>query len=119
MRVRTFLAMGLVDLLHLVEADLDRGLALEDVDEHLELLLVGVDVYDLAVEVGERPRGDLDGLAELELDGGPWAVGGGRGRVQDAVDPAASGTGFDPEPTKPVTPACSSRPSTPRPTCPC
>src|SRR6188508_544629 len=71
--VRTFFAIpslfrgrrvGLVDLLHLVEAELDRDLALEDVDEHLQLLLVGVDVDDLTVEVGQRSRGHLHGLAE-------------------------------------------------------
>src|SRR5262249_11449644 len=57
MIVMTFLATGSpysVDLLHLVEPELDRNLALEDVHEHLELLLVGVDVDDLAVEVGQR-----------------------------------------------------------------
>src|SRR3989337_1850347 len=32
----------LIDLLHLVERQLDGDLALEDVDEHLELLLVRV-----------------------------------------------------------------------------
>src|SRR5947199_813070 len=53
--VRTFLAIS-VQLLHLVEGQLDGNLALEDVDQHLELLLVGVDVHDLAVEVGERAR---------------------------------------------------------------
>src|SRR3982750_722787 len=70
MRVRTFFATMflLVDLLYLVEAELDRDLALEDVDEHLELLLVGVDVDDLAVEVGQRPGGHLHRLAEGELD---------------------------------------------------
>src|SRR4029078_3507807 len=71
MSVRTFFAIGVragrcpssylscayvvgarsVDLLDLVEAELDRDLALEDVDQHLELLGVGVDVDDLAVEV--------------------------------------------------------------------
>src|SRR3990172_13373173 len=45
MMVRTFLAMrALIDLLHLVEAELDGYLALEDVHEHFELLLVGVDI---------------------------------------------------------------------------
>src|SRR5512142_217538 len=52
--VRTFFAMGSVELLDLVEGQLHRHLALEDVDEHLQLLLVRVDVDDLAVEVGER-----------------------------------------------------------------
>src|SRR6201993_2417973 len=65
MSVRTFFAnlrTLLVDLLHLVERELDRHLALEDVDEHLELLRVRVDVDDLAVEVAQRPRRDLDRL---------------------------------------------------------
>src|SRR5579862_1942049 len=60
--VRTFFATPslLIELLDLVEAELDGNLALEDVDEHLQLLLVGVDVDDLAVEVRQRPRGHLD-----------------------------------------------------------
>src|ERR671931_1399398 len=65
--VRTFLAMS-VQFLHLIEGELNRHLPLEDVDEHLQLLLVGVDVDDLAVEVGERTRRHLDGLAERVLD---------------------------------------------------
>src|SRR6266852_181356 len=44
-----------VDLFHLVEPQLNRNLALEDVDEHPQLLLLRVDLDDLAVEVGERP----------------------------------------------------------------
>src|SRR5919109_3999119 len=77
--VRTFFAMrsfltkrrsrlALVDLLYLVERQLHWYLALEDVHQHLELLLVGVHVDDLAVEVRERPGRDLDRLAERELD---------------------------------------------------
>ena len=115
MSVRIFFAIAFpvgrrkrrsVDLLHLVEAELDGDLALEDVDEHLQLLLVGVDVDDLAVEVGERAGGDLDGLAERELDlafcacapaGAPWW----RMRSTSGCE---SGTGFAPAPTKPVTP---------------
>src|SRR4029453_9687561 len=54
----------LVDLLLLVEGKLDRNLALEDVDEHLELLLLGVDLDDLAVEVGQRAGGYLHGLTQ-------------------------------------------------------
>src|SRR6187551_3749559 len=57
-----FCAEKLVDLLHLVEAELDRHLALEDVHEHLQLLLVGVHVDDLAVEVGQWARRDLHRL---------------------------------------------------------
>src|SRR6266576_4483779 len=85
MRVRTFLAMS-VQLLHLVEGQLHRDLALEDVDEHLELLLVGVDVDDLAVEVGERPGGYLHGLAERELDLGARSFPVAAAGVEDPVD---------------------------------
>src|SRR5262245_33333569 len=42
-----------LDLRHLVEGQLDRRLPVEDVDQHLELGLVGVDLADRAVEVGE------------------------------------------------------------------
>src|SRR6266851_4814378 len=69
MSVRTFFAITSVQFLDLVECQLHRDLALEDVDQHLQLLLVGVDVDDLAVEVGERAGGDLDRLAERELHG--------------------------------------------------
>src|SRR6476619_1440904 len=70
MSVKTFLAMRVpsVEFLDVFESDLDRHLPLEDVDHHLKLLRVGVDVGDLAVEVRERPGGDLDRLPELELD---------------------------------------------------
>jgi hypothetical protein len=40
--------------LHLVERELDRDLALEDVDEHLQLLLLRIDLDDLSVEIGQR-----------------------------------------------------------------
>src|ERR687897_2541445 len=86
MRVRTFFAIWLVDLLHLVEAELDRDLALEDVDEHLEFLLVGVDVDDVAVEVGQRPRGYLHRLTQLEVRERARALGGPDGGVEDAID---------------------------------
>src|ERR687888_1178858 len=76
MSVRTFLAtVRSVQLLHLVECELHGDLALEDVDEHLQLLGVRVDVDDLAVEVGERARRDLDRLAERELHLGARALG--------------------------------------------
>src|SRR6476659_3416412 len=54
MSVKTFFAMS-VQLLHLVECKLHGHLALEDVDQHLQLLGVPVDVDDLAVEGRERP----------------------------------------------------------------
>src|SRR5438477_3953207 len=85
MSVRTFLAMS-VQLLHLVERQLHGDLALEDVDEHLQLLLVRIDVDDLAVEVRERAGGYLHRFAEgeLNLGAGRRAVGGAR--VEDPVD---------------------------------
>src|SRR5690349_8539078 len=85
--VRTFFAMkSSVELLDLVERQLHRNLTLEDVDQHLELLLVRIDVHDLAVEVGQRPRGHLHGLAERVLDGRPRPLGGRDARVQDPID---------------------------------
>src|SRR6059058_1748759 len=64
--VRTFFAIASsVQFLDLVEGQLDGNLPLEDVDEHLELLLVAVDVDDLAVEVRQRPGCDLHRFAEL------------------------------------------------------
>src|SRR5215211_5034221 len=86
--VRTFFAIGpsLVELLDLVERELDRDLALEDVDEHLQLLLVGIDVDDLAVEVGERAARHLDRLPERELNLGTRRGAGRLPRVENAVD---------------------------------
>src|SRR3954471_5364485 len=55
------------DLLDLVEADLDRGLAAEDRHEDLELRGVLVDLGDLAGEVRQRAGDDLDRLADREL----------------------------------------------------
>src|SRR5205085_8514085 len=74
------------DLLDLVERELDRDLPLEDVHEHLELLLVGVDVDDLAVEVRERPGRDLDGLAELEVGERARSLRRADRGMQDPVD---------------------------------
>jgi hypothetical protein len=64
-----------------------------------------VHVDDLAVEVGERPDGDLDRFAELEVGerarrSAP-AVAVWRMRSTSGWE---SGTGFVPEPTNPVTP---------------
>src|SRR5436853_1264846 len=86
MSVRTFLAMGSVQLLHLVERELHRNLALEDVDEHLQLLCVRVDVDDLAVEVGERAGGYLHRLAERVLHLRARAVGTVTAGVEDPID---------------------------------
>src|SRR5947209_9556638 len=66
--VRTFLAIGeRLDLLHLIEADLDRCLAAEDRHQHLEPLGVLVDLGDLAGEIRQRAGDDLDRLADGEL----------------------------------------------------
>src|SRR6266511_4309261 len=54
--------------LDLVEGELDRGLAAEDRDQHLELLLVGVDLGDRAGELRERAGGHGDRLADLPFD---------------------------------------------------
>src|SRR3954469_10773074 len=62
MVVRTFLAMAVLDLLHLVEAHLDGRFAAEDANEHLELRGVLVDLRDLAREVRQWARHDLDRL---------------------------------------------------------
>src|SRR5215218_1886674 len=55
------------DLLHLVVADLHRGLATEDGYQHLELGRVLVDLGDLTGEVRERTRDHLHRLADREL----------------------------------------------------
>src|ERR1051325_10949573 len=85
MIVRTFLALS-VQLLRLAECEIHRHLALEDVHEHLQLLGVRVDVDDLAVEVGERPRGYLDRLAERELHLRARGLAESRAGGQDPVD---------------------------------
>src|SRR6266550_5020637 len=84
MSVRTFLAMS-VEFLHLVERQLHRNLTLEDVHEHLQLLLVAVHVDDLAVEVGERAGGYLHRLAERELHLGARAIADRRPGVENPV----------------------------------
>src|SRR5207253_4338899 len=59
---------GLVDFLDLEQVELDRRLPAEHVDQHLQLALLRIDLVDLAVEVGEGPVHDADGLTDLELD---------------------------------------------------
>src|SRR6478752_7436137 len=87
MSVRTFLAIdSSVEFLDVFESDLDRHLPLEDIDHHLQLLRVGVDVRDLAVEVRERAGGDLDRLPELELDLRALSERRAGAGVEDPVD---------------------------------
>src|SRR5207253_350098 len=57
--------------------ELDGGLPAEDVDEHLELELIGVDLHDLAREVGERPLPHADALAHLVFEAGLGLLDGG------------------------------------------
>src|ERR1700722_17242096 len=94
---RIFFLGGTVNLLdlelgHLAEFELDRGLPAEDVDQHLELELVFVDLVDLPGEVGERALFDSDRLALFVLEPGPGLLGllhpaGPRqGHLQDAFD---------------------------------
>src|SRR5689334_6177699 len=75
------------------ELELDRGLPAEDVDEHLELELVLVDLDDLAGEVRERTLLDPDGLAHLVLEAGLGALGDLVGRLggdgEERLDVAA------------------------------
>src|SRR3954451_10862584 len=95
--VRTFLAMFKVgcsgwagrdvspsNLLHLVVADLDRGLAAEDGYQDLQLRRVLVDLRDLAREVGERTGDHLDRFADRELSPARDLLGDLA--VQQAVD---------------------------------
>src|SRR3954453_18304887 len=83
--VRTFFAIAwTLDLLDLVEPDLDRRLAAEDRDEHLEAGGVLVYLRDLPREVRQRARDDLDRLADRELGPGAGALGGLA--VQQTVD---------------------------------
>src|SRR4051794_14654098 len=58
------------ELRHLGELELDRRLPAEDVDQHLDLELVLVDLDDLAGEVGEGAFLDPHGLALLVLEAG-------------------------------------------------
>src|SRR3954453_20199461 len=66
-----------LELRDLVEAELDRRLALEQGDEHGELAALRLDLADGAREARERALLDGDGLADLEVDlGGDDARGG-------------------------------------------
>src|SRR3981081_4495592 len=61
-------SVSLVDLLDLEQVELDRGLPAEHVDQDLQLAALGVDVVNLAVEVGEGTVDDPDRLADVEVD---------------------------------------------------
>src|SRR5688500_18624134 len=72
-----------LELRHFGELELDRGLPAEDVDQHLDLQLVLVDLGDLAVEVGERAGLHPNTLAHLVVELRPLTLGGGTARPLD------------------------------------
>src|SRR4051812_14025354 len=57
-----------LDLRDLAEGQLDRRLAAEDRDEHLEFLRVRVDLVDRRGKRGERAVHDGDRLSDLVVD---------------------------------------------------
>src|ERR1700722_18067277 len=67
----------------LAEFELDRRFPAEDVDQHLELELVLVDLRDLSREVGERAFLDPDRLVDLVLQACPRALGRTTGATLD------------------------------------
>src|SRR3954452_1553032 len=74
-------APGSSNLADLVERQLDRRLAAEDRDQHLQLLLLGVDLVDGGREGRERAVHDSDRLAHLEVHDGGRGGGGGGSRL--------------------------------------
>src|SRR5689334_309062 len=79
-----------LELGDLAELELDRRLATEDVDEHLQLGAVDVDFGDRTVEVRERAGDDAHLLALLELHARPDLLLGhrtlGLGDAEDVLD---------------------------------
>src|SRR5580692_9776200 len=72
-----------LELGDLAELELDRGLPAEDIDQHLELELVLVDLGDLAREVGERALLDPHRLVDLVLEARPPLLGRGARHALD------------------------------------
>src|SRR3954447_23036436 len=73
--VRTLRAIWL-DLLHLVETDFDRSLTAKDRDKHAKLARIVHHLGDLAREIGQRTRDDLDRLTDRELRARARPLGG-------------------------------------------
>src|SRR5580704_8288955 len=91
LRYLCVLCPGALELGDLAEFELDRGLPAEDVDQHLELELVLVDLRDLPREVGEGAFLDPDRLVDLVLQAGAGALGRTTGatldlHLQDVLD---------------------------------
>src|SRR3954451_991489 len=68
------------DLLDLAEAQLDRGLPAEDLDEGLDPLRFGVDLGDRRVQRGERAVDHHHGVGDLEVGDRDLLASSGRGR---------------------------------------
>src|SRR3954469_25320170 len=87
------------DLLDLAEAQLDRGLPAEDLDEGLDPLRLDVDLGDRGVEGRERPVDDHHRVGDVEVrpldllarrgGGGAAAGRSGRGRLGTGLDGGA------------------------------
>ena len=95
--------LPLLQLVDLQEVELDRRLAAEDADQHLDLVALRVDLVDGADELGEGAVLDADALplGELSLNLGastPICL-----RIF-LTSPSMSGVGRLPDPTKLVTP---------------
>src|ERR1035441_178864 len=63
------LSVPLAKPLDLKEVELHRRLPAKHVDEHLKLALLGIDLGDLAMEIGEGPVDHPHALVDLVLDG--------------------------------------------------
>src|SRR3954453_19455165 len=82
------------DLRDLVERQLDGRLAAEDGHQHLQLLLLGVDLVDGGGEGRERPVHDRHRLTDLEVhDGGGGRGGSGRGLATGGTSGLRGGRG--------------------------
>src|SRR5437870_5951549 len=93
----------LVDLFHLQEVELDRRLAAEHVDQHLELALLGVDLVDLALKSVNGPlttRTDSPAWNSTRIFGASCFICFWIARTSFSC----RGTGLLAEPTKLVTP---------------
>src|SRR5699024_7375488 len=69
------------DLLDLAEAELDRGLPAEDLDERLDALRLGVELGDRGVQRRERAVDDHDRVALAEVGDLDRLLGRRRGRA--------------------------------------
>src|SRR3954449_1577829 len=80
------------DPLDLAEAQLDRGLPTEDLDQRLDPLGLGVDLRDRRVQRGERPVDDHHGVRLAEVDDLAGLLGGGRATATGSASGGGLGT---------------------------